>query len=123
VLQRPDLALHQRGQDRLLSTLVEALDNWLIDRSEVARLPYRLRDLFDHARAEFRALWQDDPGALMLPDTEWPTASEVAEYLERMARGRAVVDFVASLTDEQAAALLEALSGRSTQPWADTFVL
>src|SRR5699024_12580015 len=52
VLQRPDLALHQRGQDRLLSKLVEALDNWLIDRREAARVPHRLRDLFDLARQE-----------------------------------------------------------------------
>ena len=35
----------------------------------------------------------------------------------------AVIDFVASLTDDQAAALLEALSGRTTQLWSDTFVL
>jgi dGTPase len=40
-----------------------------------------------------------------------------------MARGRAVVDFVASLTDNQAAALLDALSGRTNQLWTDAFVL
>jgi dGTPase len=34
-----------------------------------------------------------------------------------------VIDFVASLTDSQAATLLDALSGRSTQPWSDAFVL
>ena len=45
------------------------------------------------------------------------------EHVERMARGRAVIDFVASLTDDQAAALLEALSGRTTQLWSDQFVL
>ena len=123
VLQRPDLALHQRGQDRLLSKLVEALDNWLIDRSEAARLPHRLRDLFDHARAEFAELWRDDPGALVYPNAQLPVGAEAEERLERMARGRAVIDFIASLTDNQAAALLEALSGRTTQLWSDTFVL
>jgi dGTPase len=40
-----------------------------------------------------------------------------------MARGRAIVDFVASLTDSQAIALLDALSGRSGQLWTDAFVL
>ncbi|MER7011310.1 dGTP triphosphohydrolase [Saccharopolyspora sp. NPDC000359] len=120
VLQRPDLALHQRGQDRLLSKLVEALDNWLIDRSEAARLPHRLRDLFDRARAEFALLHRDAPELLVQPGEP---AEIDAAHLERMARGRAVIDFVASLTDDQAAALLEALSGRTTQLWNDTFVL
>lgn len=130
VLQRPDLALHQRGQDRLLSKLVEALDDWLIDRSEAARLPYRLRDLFDRALAEFRALRRDDPACLVSSGAEFSSGSTgglsgaVGDAdLERLARGRAVIDFVASLTDDQAAALLEALSGRTTQRWADTFVL
>ncbi|GAA4861700.1 dNTP triphosphohydrolase [Saccharopolyspora rosea] len=120
VLQRPDLALHQRGQDRLLSKLVEALDNWLIDRSEAARLPHRLRDLFDRAADEFAVLRREDPEALVAPGTSTPVDGE---HLERMARGRAVIDFIASLTDDQAAALLEALSGRTTQLWNDTFVL
>ncbi|MBK0867044.1 MULTISPECIES: deoxyguanosinetriphosphate triphosphohydrolase family protein [unclassified Saccharopolyspora] len=116
VLQRPDLALHQRGQDRLVSKLVEALDSWLIDRSEEARLPHRLRDLFERASAEFQAVRAEDPAAL----GGEPIG---AQDLERWARGRAVIDFVASLTDDQAAALLEALSGRTTQLWSDTFVL
>lgn len=123
VLQRPDLALHQRGQDRLLSKLVEALDNWLIDRREAARVPHRLRDLFEHARSQFAAVRADDPAALVQPGAKPPTGTTGDEEVERMSRGRAVIDFVASLTDEQAAALLEALSGRATQLWADTFVL
>ncbi|MBA8823641.1 dGTPase [Saccharopolyspora lacisalsi] len=122
VLQRPDLALHQRGQDRLLSKLVEALDDWLIDRTEEARLPHRLRDLFEHASQELETLRSEDPEALM-PSERQPSGPSEGERVERMARGRAVVDFVASLTDEQAAALLESLSGRSTQLWSDTFVL
>jgi dGTPase len=40
-----------------------------------------------------------------------------------LARGRAVVDFVASLTDGQAASMLDALSGRTGQLWTDAFVL
>ena len=39
------------------------------------------------------------------------------------ARGRAVIDFVAALTDNQAVGLMEALSGRSRQLWTDAFVL
>jgi dGTPase len=102
VLARPDLALHQRGQARLLGTLVEALLAWLADPDEVARLPRRLHDLVELAEAE-------------LP-------SGTPDRLGR-ARGRAVIDFVASLTDGQAVAMLDALAGRSRQLWTDAFVL
>lgn len=123
VLQRPDLALHQRGQDRLLSKLVQALDEWLIDRTESARLPHRLRELFERAMSEFDHIRRQDPEVLAASGARADQGAEPGERLERMARGRAVIDFVASLTDEQAAALLESLSGRTTQLWSDTFVL
>ncbi|GIE84313.1 deoxyguanosinetriphosphate triphosphohydrolase family protein [Actinoplanes regularis] len=102
VLARPDLALHQRGQARLLATLVEALLAWLTDPEEADRLPRRLRDLVELGEAE-------------LP-------KGTPERLAR-ARGRAVIDFVAGLTDSQAVGLMDALSGRSRQLWTDVFVL
>jgi dGTPase len=102
VLGRPDLALHQRGQARLLSSLVEALLAWLTDPDEQERLPRRLRDLVELAELE-------------LPEG-------TPERIER-ARGRAVVDFVAGLTDNQAVGLMDALSGRSRKLWTDAFVL
>jgi dGTPase len=43
--------------------------------------------------------------------------------VERLARGRAVVDYVASLTDGQATALLDVLTGRSARLWTDAAVL
>ena len=98
---RPDLALHQRGQARLLGSLVEALLAWLADPEETERLPRRIRDLVELAEAE-------------LPEGIGDRAA---------ARGRAVIDFVAALTDSQAVALMEALSGRSRQLWTDAFVL
>jgi dGTPase len=116
VLGRPDLALHQRGQARLLTTLVEALHAWLLEPDETARLPRRLHDLVELAEAELRA-WADRPEDLGLPAAPGPAD------LMAMARGRAVIDFVASLTDGQAVALLDALSGRSGQLWTDAFVL
>jgi dGTPase len=103
VLERPDLALHQRGQARLLATLVEALHAWLVDPDEDARLPRRLHDLVEQAEAEHAPL----------------TGPDAVTH----ARGRAIIDFVASLTDGQAVALLDALSGRSGQLWTDAFVL
>jgi dGTPase len=102
VLARPDLALHQRGQASLLASLVEALHAWMVDPLEAARLPRRLHDLVELAVAE---LSSGTPGRVEL------------------ARGRAIIDFVSSLTDGQAVALLEALSGRSGQLWTDAFVL
>ncbi|BCB86168.1 dGTPase [Phytohabitans suffuscus] len=62
VLARPDLALHQRGQASLLTTLVEALHAWLLDPDEQARLPRRLHDLVDLADAELEALDTSGPG-------------------------------------------------------------
>ena len=102
VLARPDLALHQRGQARLLATLVEALLAWLTDPDETDRLPTRLRDLVELAEAE-------------LPEGTPDRTSR--------ARGRAVIDFVAALTDNQAIGLMDALTGRSRQLWTDAFVL
>jgi dGTPase len=113
VLARPDLAMHQRGQARLLGTLVEALHAWLVDPDESARLPGRLHDLVELADAEHRGLSAEELG---LPDG-------LKVDVESMARGRAIIDFVASLTDVQAVALLDALSGRSGQLWTDAFVL
>jgi dGTPase len=120
VLLRPDLALHQRGQAALLTRLVEALEQWLGDRHESNRLPRRLTDLVDLAETEYRALATTDMSTLVGATGE-PPHGETG--IRDLARGRAVIDFVASLTDSQAATLLDALSGHSAQPWSDAFVL
>ncbi|MEC3976630.1 deoxyguanosinetriphosphate triphosphohydrolase family protein [Amycolatopsis sp. H20-H5] len=120
VLLRPDLALHQRGQAGLVSNLVDALDAWLGDRDEVYRLPRRLHDLVELAHAEYSELARTAP-ELLVGATREPVSG--ADAVRGLARGRAVIDFVASLTDKQAVTLLDALSGRSTQPWSDSFVL
>ncbi|GAB3957910.1 hypothetical protein GCM10027614_74290 [Micromonospora vulcania] len=62
VLARPDLALHQRGQARLLGTLVEALWEWLLDPAEESRLPRRLHDLVELAEAELHPRTPDRIG-------------------------------------------------------------
>ncbi|MDT7652471.1 MAG: dGTPase [Pseudonocardiales bacterium] len=104
VLQRADLASHQRGQATVLAGLVGALQDWLAEDDGETRTPPRLHDLVELARGEFAAL---------VPAAE----------VDRMARGRAVVDYVASLTDGQASALLDVLTGRSGRLWADSAVL
>ncbi|MBP2337737.1 deoxyguanosinetriphosphate triphosphohydrolase family protein [Saccharothrix coeruleofusca] len=120
VLLRPDLALHQRGQARLLTALVEALEQWVTDRHEANRLPRRLHDLVELAGDEYAELARTEPSALVGATGDVPSGPDAVRAL---ARGRAVVDFIASLTDNQAAALLEALSGRTGQLWTDAFVL
>jgi len=104
VLQRADLASHQRGQATVLAGLVEALHDWLAEDDSETRKPPRLHDLVELARGEFAA---------------FAPAADV----ERLARGRAVVDYVASLTDGQATALLDVLTGRSARLWTDAAVL
>ena len=104
VLQRADLASHQRGQATVLSGLIEGLDDWL-DERDAPRLPPRLRDLVELCRAEYA-------GTHAAPAT-----------VTRMARGRAVIDYVASLTDAQATSLLDVLTGRSGRLWTDAAVL
>jgi dGTPase len=120
VLRRPDLALHQHGQARLLTTLVEELDQWLGDRREADRLPRRLHDLVELATSEYETLARTRPDLLVGANGEPPQGLDAVRAL---ARGRAVVDFVASLTDNQAAAMLDALSGRRPQLWTDDFAL
>jgi dGTPase len=120
VLLRPDLALHQRGQARLITALVEALDAWLGDRYEANRLPRRLHDLAQLAEAEYSALAVALPTALAGATGDVPRSPDA---IRELSRGRAVIDFVASLTDGQATGLLDALSGRGGAPWSDAFVL
>jgi dGTPase len=120
VLERPDLALHQRGQARLLTSLVEELEQWTGDRQEAARLPRRLHELVELAEHQYDTLSRTEPTLLAGAAGEAPTGPDAVRAL---ARGRAVVDFVASLTDSQAAALLDALTGHRGQLWTDVFPL
>ncbi|HEY2699069.1 MAG TPA: dNTP triphosphohydrolase [Pseudonocardiaceae bacterium] len=122
VLRRPDLALHQRGQARLLTTLVEQLESWLVDRRESDRLPRRLHDLVELAQSEYQDLAANRPE--LLGDEGLSSEGRPGpDAVRALARGRAVVDFVASLTDSQAVALLDALSGRRSAIWTDAFAL
>ncbi|MCW0212161.1 MAG: dNTP triphosphohydrolase [Pseudonocardia sp.] len=108
VLRRADLASVQRGQATIVTGLVGALYDWLSDRSSPS-LPPRLHDLVELARGEYTAL----------ADADVVEQREV----EDLARGRAVVDYVASLTDVQAGALLDVLTGRSARLWTDAMAL
>lgn len=104
VLSRPDLAIQQRGMSRILARSVRALGEWLDDDLDRARTPRRLRELIALAHEQYARL----------PADRRPSDADA----ETLARSRGIVDYVASLTDSQAFALSEAISGRADRLWA-----
>jgi dGTPase len=58
------------------------------------------------------------PHLLADPDGDTgSTGDSGAERIRRLGRGRGVIDYVASLSDSQAIAVSEALSGRTDRLW------
>jgi len=116
VLHRPDLAVYQRGQARIIERLVDSFSAWLADADEVRRAPQRLLDLVAVARVDYdRAV---AAGSEVMGDTEPDPAD-----LDRLARGRGVIDYVASLTDAQATQLSALFTGASSRLWEGGQVL
>ncbi len=115
VLDRPDLALMQRGQARLLGSLVGDLESWLADPLDAGRAPRRLLDLVRLATDDYHDLAAVAPGLITGPTGEQLTS---AEDLRRLGRGRGIIDYVASMTDDRALATAAALAGHSGQLWA-----
>jgi len=108
ILDRPDLAVYQRGQANLLERLVDGFAAWLEDPLDVRRAPRRLLDLVDLATEDYLAVRRDHPEAL--PDVD------EAELRQR-ALGRGVIDYVAALTDAQATHLDAMLTGQTERLW------
>ncbi len=103
ILERPDLAMFQRGQAETVSRLVGGFDDWLSDRTDAPRAPRRLLDLVEAARLGYERVAETTP-ELLAPRT---SKAELA----RMGRGRGVIDYVSGLTDEQAIAFAGRLGG------------
>jgi dGTPase len=115
VLDRPDLALLQRGQAQLLTTLVEGLDAWLDDPTDLGRAPRRLIDLIRLATEDYRELAATRPE--LARDAAGQLVSSDAD-LARLGRGRGIIDYVASLTDDRAVAAASALGGHAGRLWS-----
>jgi dGTPase len=111
ILERPDLAMFQRGQEQTIEQLVVGLDEWLSDRYDAARAPRRLIDLVNAATFGYRRIATTHP--------DWLNGKVSEAQLARMGRGRGVVDFVSSLTDAQAVAFATRLSGASGLLWTN----
>jgi dGTPase len=103
IIHDPSLATLQHGQQAVITSLFDALRTWLYKaekRDEMYRLPTRLRDLF--------LLTANEPG-------------REAYANKKARRARAVADYIASLTEEQATNLWQRLAGSGSHsvldPW------
>ena len=94
VLDLPDIALAQRGQQRVLEDLVRGFDAWLSDPVDASRAPRRLLEWVEHTTEATIALSRRRPDLLLGPADE--------AGLRRQGRSRAILDYVASMTDQQA---------------------
>lgn len=114
VLDRPDLAMFQRGQGRVMAELVGDLDSWLADPVDAGRAPRRLIDLVELATDSYHQLASTDP-ALLITSTGEQGGSP--DDLIRWGRGRGIIDYVASLTDDRAASSAATLAGHTARLW------
>jgi dGTPase len=111
VLDRPDLTIYQRGQARVIASLVEGFAAWLDDPDDAARAPRRLTDLVEVTTADYQELMRSAPHLLGTDASE--------DGVARLGRARAIVDYIASFTDAQALSAASLLSGASDRLWEE----
>jgi dGTPase len=109
ILDRPDLAMFQRGQTRTIEALVIGFDDWLSDRLDAPKAPRRLIDLVRIATEGYERVTAAHP--------DWFPDALSSSAPARMGRGRGIADFVSSLTDQQAVAFAERLGGARELLW------
>jgi dGTPase len=103
VLDRPELGQEQRGQARIVKALALGFDDWLSDPLDAVRAPRRLVEWVDESTEAWFELRRSRP-ELVSGDT-----SDLG--LVRQGRARAILDYVSSLSDQQAVTTYRALSG------------
>ncbi|WP_350347865.1 dGTP triphosphohydrolase [Agromyces sp. G08B096] len=108
ILDRADIAMYQRGLSRVLTRAVKGLTAWVTDDIDRHRVPQRLRELVELATDGYARVRAARPDGVPIPD-----AGDVL----RLGVGRGVVDYVASLSDDQALAVSEAIDGRPDRLW------
>jgi dGTPase len=79
------------------------------------RAPRRLTDFIRLATEDYRELVVTAP-ELLVDETGRPLTA--ATDLARLGRGRGIIDYVASLTDDRAVATATALAGHAGQLWS-----
>lgn len=108
ILDRADIVMYQRGLSRVLTRAVKGLAAWITDDYDRHRVPQRLRELVDIAADGYARLRAARPEGIPIPE-----ASDVLS----LGVGRGVIDYVASLSDDQALAVSEAIDGRPDRLW------
>jgi dGTPase len=112
ILDRPDLAMFQRGQEQTVEHLAIAFDDWLSDRIDASRAPRRLLELVNTATDAYQRVAKEHP--------EWLGGNVSDVELARMGKGRGIIDFVSSLTDAQTIAFGARLSGATGLLWSSS---
>lgn len=110
VLDRPDLTIYQRGQARVLESLVDGFHDWLNDPDDALRAPRRLIDSVESTTQSYVELRASG----VQQAVEWADADII-----RLGRARAVIDYVASFTDAQAMSAAALLGGTADRNWND----
>lgn len=105
VLDRADLTIYQRGQARVLESLVEGFHAWLSDPNDAARAPRRLLDSVAATIESYAELARSEPS--------------YTNDVVRLGRARAVIDYIASFTDAQAMSAAALIGGTSDRLWDD----
>ncbi|MEO9094545.1 MAG: dGTP triphosphohydrolase [Microbacteriaceae bacterium] len=109
VLDRPELRIYQRGQAKVLESLVDGFYEWLRDPEDGPLMPRRLTDSVEATTQSYFELRERSPGLL-------PAGISDATLVE-FGRGRALIDYIASFTDAQAMSAAALLSGTSERLW------
>ena len=100
VLERPELAQSQRGMARVVEGLALGFDAWLTDADDAARAPRRLLEWVDEATEATMAFHRQRSDGMLVPESS----------LRQQGRARAILDYVAGFTDQQAIATSQALT-------------
>ncbi|WP_173922939.1 dGTP triphosphohydrolase [Agromyces sp. Marseille-P2726] len=108
ILERADIVMYQRGLSRVLTRAVKGLTAWITDEYDRHRVPQRLKELVEIATDGYERIRAAGSEGAPVPDR--------SEAL-RMGIGRGVIDYVASLSDDQALAVSEAIDGRPDRLW------
>ena len=103
VLDRPELGQPQRGMARIVEELVLGFSDWLDDPDDAGRAPRKLLEWVDGTTEETFELRSLRPELLMGDVSD--------EGLRRQGRNRAILDYVASLSDQQAIQTHRTLTG------------
>jgi dGTPase len=110
VITRSDIAMLQRGQQKVLKKLVYYLFEWKESSNDFKRLPRRLRQEIEIARDPDRF-----SGYAQRPDGPRP-------YAPRGDENRCILDYICGLTDGQCYSLYYKLSGGKPSAAAMDFV-